>query len=103
MPFSFGDEPVNAGDMISAQCSVNKGDLPIVVNWYFNNKKINDMNFGISTSKSSNRINLLSIESIKAEHGGLYTCLASNKAGIANYSSTLVVNGILFLFGRLTH
>ena len=93
MPFSFGDEPVNAEEMTSAQCSVNKGDMPIVINWYFNNEKIKDMKFGISIVKTNNRINTLSIESIKAEHGGLYTCVASNKAGIANYTSALIVNG----------
>lgn len=94
IPFTFGEHPLNAGDMTSVQCIVSKGDFPIDIKWYFNHKNINDMNFGISIVKTSNRNSILSIESIKAEHGGLFTCIVSNNAGTANYTSALVVNGI---------
>jgi hypothetical protein len=96
MPFNFGEEPVNAGDMTSVQCTVNKGDFPIKIEWYLNGVKIDDQNNGITTGKMNSRISTLSIESIKAEHGGSYTCAASNKAGTTNYTTILIVNGIRF-------
>lgn len=92
MAFTFDDEPANPGDMVSLQCTVGKGDLPLEIDWYLNGIKIKQFD-GISITRSSNRINTLTIESIKAEHGGLYACVASNKAGFANHTSMLVVNG----------
>lgn len=92
MAFTFDDEPANPGDMVSLQCTVGKGDLPLEIDWYLNGIKIKQFD-GISITRSSNRINTLTIESIKAEHGGLYACVASNKAGFANHTSMLVING----------
>ena len=33
--FSFGEEPLNAGDMASVQCAVMKGDSPLDINFTF--------------------------------------------------------------------
>lgn len=96
MPFNMGDEPANPGDMVSLQCTVSKGDLPLEIDWYLNGVKISKQHEGISIIRTSNRVNTLSIESIKAEHGGLFACVASNKAGFANHTSMLVVNGTTF-------
>lgn len=106
MPFNFGEEPVNAGEMTSAQCSVNKGDMPLQIEWYLNENKIINQKNGIIFTRTTNRISVLSIESISAEHGGSFTCVATNKAGTTNHTSMLIVNGtqwlvyvvILFLF-----
>lgn len=40
-----------------------------------------------------NKISMLSIESVRAEHRGKYTCIAKNDAGVEDYSSFLNVNG----------
>lgn len=96
IPFNFGEDPVNAGDMTSIQCTVNKGDFPITIEWYFNNIRLEKMSFGILISVTSKRISTLSIESITAQHGGLFTCVASNNAGNTNYTSELIVNGIIW-------
>lgn len=96
IPFTFGDEPVNAGEMTSAQCTVNKGDPPLQIDWYSKGVKINGNSNGITVTKINNRMSALSIESIKAEHGGPITCTVTNKAGTTNYSSILTVNGTLY-------
>jgi hypothetical protein len=69
------------------------GDLPMAIQWYLDNETLDHIP-GVSLSKIGNRINVLSIESVAGQHGGNYTCLASNVAGMAAHSATLIVNGL---------
>lgn len=66
------------------------------ITWYLNNKVLNKSD-GISILRDKKMITL-SIDSVSFETAGNYTCLASNKAGIASYTTVLNVNGILKLF-----
>lgn len=91
-PFSFGEESANAGDVIAVQCTVTKGDSPIAISWLFNNTEIIPSD-GILVGKFGSRISSLSIDSVKAEHSGIYTCVARNAAGFSNHTSHLLVNG----------
>lgn len=93
VPFDFGEDQINAGDIVSLTCSVNKGDLPMKISWYFNDKLVQN-NFGITVGQVNKRLSTLSIESVQAEHAGTYTCTVENLAGSANYSTYLHVNGI---------
>lgn len=43
-------------------------------------------------------MSMLGIEAVKARHRGNYTCYAQNKAGIAQHSAFLSVNGLKFDF-----
>lgn len=88
---------MNSGDTTSIQCTLSGGDLPVSINWLHNGKVLNSNENGISLSKISQRISVLSIESISAEHAGIYTCLARNQAGLSNYSTDLLVIGWLKL------
>lgn len=97
VPFDFGDEEINAMDMVSASCTVNKGDLPVKISWQRDNRKLTS-NDGISISRTNQRISILSIESVRGRHSGNYTCTAENAAGIVNYTASLRVNGIRELF-----
>lgn len=94
IPFDFGEESVNAGDTISAHCTVTKGDLPISIQWYLNGRLVNE-NDGILTGYLGKKINSLAIDSVQAEHNGEYTCSATNLAGSSNFTTYLHVNGIL--------
>lgn len=91
--FDFGEDTVNSGDMATTNCAVTKGDFPIKITWLFNGKPIESVH-GVTTSHVNKRISTLSIESVAAEHAGVYTCRARNKAGSAEYSATLNVKGI---------
>lgn len=94
--FDFGEEIVNSGDMALINCAVTKGDFPITISWTLENKTIDNIN-GISITNTNKRISQLTIESVNAEHAGLYTCHAQNAAGTAVYSANLLVNGLLGL------
>ncbi|XP_047359149.1 Down syndrome cell adhesion molecule-like protein Dscam2 isoform X18 [Vespa velutina] len=91
-PISFGEEPVNAGDLISIQCVVTKGDSPLEVTWTFDGRPINHDRMDVIVSDSGKRVKQLIIESVAARHAGEYTCVASNAAGSTSHSAKLDVN-----------
>lgn len=91
--FDFGEDTVNSGDMATTNCAVTKGDFPIKISWLFNGKPIHSVH-GVTVGQINKRISTLSIESVNAEHAGVYTCRAKNKAGAAEYETTLNVKGI---------
>lgn len=102
MPFDFGDEPTNYGESTAVQCMITKGDLPLTINWSLNNQLILNTNNGISINKMSSRLSSLSIDSINDRHRGVFKCIASNSAGVAELSAELKVNGnfviVFFMF-----
>lgn len=95
LSFTFGDAPVNAGDMAAVQCMIVKGDAPTSLEWRFNGEIV-EPGLGISISPTNPRISTLSIEAVNAEHRGAYSCLASNPVGQTNHTAVLNVNGKLF-------
>lgn len=92
LPFDFGEETVNSGDMASLTCSVHKGDLPLDIFWLHNNKDISPET-AISLFRTNNKISTLSIDSVQEQHAGSYTCIARNAAGTSSFSTWLHVNG----------
>lgn len=99
-PFNIGEDTVNAGDSVSATCSVHKGDLPINISWLHNNVSIG-YNDGIVISSAGKKISTMAIDSVDESHSGTYTCLAANRAGKMTYSALLYVNGKNFCFKLL--
>ncbi|XP_029665490.1 Down syndrome cell adhesion molecule-like protein 1 homolog [Formica exsecta] len=95
-PISFGEEPVNAGDLVSVQCVVTKGDSPVEITWTFDGRPIQSYHSDVIVSDSGKRVKQLTIESVAARHAGEYTCVASNAAGSISHSVTLDVNGTPF-------
>lgn len=95
LPFDFGEESVNSGELASLTCSVHKGDLPMNITWYHNNKTIG-YNDGILITKAGKKISTLSIDSVQEVHSGIYTCVAENQAGQSSFSADLHVNGTNF-------
>lgn len=93
--FDFGDEPSNFADSASVQCLVTSGDLPIEFRWFINDRPVSEF-YGITMAKMGKRNSVLTIDSVNGKHAGNYTCLASNTASIANYTSQLIVNGTLY-------
>lgn len=53
---------------------------------------------GVIVSSSGKRGKQMNIESVRAEHAGEYTCIASNNAGSTTRTAILDVNGIFFFF-----
>lgn len=71
-----------------------KGDLPIRIAWYLNDDIIETVERGISVVMTSARINQLTIDAVTANHRGTFKCIAQNRAGSAEFSAELRVNGI---------
>lgn len=97
LPFSFGEDTMNTGDSTSLMCSISKGDLPIEIFWFHNNRTLKP-DGNIAILKTSKKISTLSFDSLQAEHIGQYTCLAKNQAGFTRFSTYLSVNGIVLVF-----
>jgi Down syndrome cell adhesion molecule-like protein 1 len=78
-------------------CSVNKGDLPIKIWWSLADTDGHDRNLSTSEklviAQTGNKVSLINIESVEARHRGNYTCWAKNRAGIAQHSAYLSING----------
>lgn len=92
-PFSISDGPANSGDMVSATCSIMKGDFPVEIVWKFNDRVIGFNDPDITITRINKHMSALSIESVAARHAGEYTCVATNRAGNVSHSTTLAVNG----------
>lgn len=96
MPFSFGEEAFHAGQSATLQCSILEGDLPLTLSWLFNDEPIPTSHPEISTAMFGKRATMLSIDAVSAKHVGNFTCEGKNAAGIASFSSELIVNGLSF-------
>lgn len=92
VPFAFEKGPASTGQDITVMCAVPDGDLPIEINWFLNGKSIVEFS-GISSTKFGKRNQVLSIESVAADHSGNYTCSSKNHAGSVNYTTELKVYG----------
>lgn len=53
-------------------------------------------NDGVMITRNIKKISMLSIEALKARHRGNYTCFVSNKAGVAQHSAYLAINGLIY-------
>lgn len=91
-PFSF-DGDANSGESVQLTCHVAKGDLPLNIKWLFKDQPI-FAHLGILTSKFGDRSSFLTIPAVTADNSGIYSCVATNKAGQFNYTTQLNVHGI---------
>lgn len=91
-PFTFGEEPANVEDSVSVTCLISSGDLPIDIEWLFNDYGISSYS-GINVVKGGKRNSMLSIDNVQARHAGKYSCKAKNHAAAENYTTELIVNG----------
>lgn len=98
-PFSFGEDELNLDESASTICSVIKGDLQQLKIWWLFKGEDEEFpynlttNDGIIISRTGQKLSVLNIEAVKARHRGNYTCFASNRAGVAQHSAYLAING----------
>ena len=76
------------------QCVVTKGDEPLNITWSLNGEDASTVS-GVHVLKFGSRTSILAIESVRAYHGGNYTCNATNAAGSIHFTAQLAVNGIM--------
>ena len=92
LPFSFGDEAVNTGELRQLLCTVIKGDDPLSISWSMKGENLGP-GPDITTSQLGTRTSMLMISSVTYRHLGYYTCTATNLAGSASITAELKVNG----------
>lgn len=95
-PFDFGEEAVNEGDGVSAQCTIAKGDYPLNITWYLDDKPASSVN-GVLINRVSKRVSTLSIDYVLETHSGRYNCVATNKAASVSFGTSLAVKGTTLL------
>lgn len=95
MPFTFGDDPVFAGQAVQLNCFVVEGDQPLRIEWDLNGNRALDVldDLGVEISSVGRKGSLLSIDSLLPQHAGTYTCTATNRAGTVRWSSFLSISG----------
>ena len=92
VPFSFGTDPINEGEMAQLICFVQKGDEPLRISWSLKGDIVSSEPT-ITTTMIGTRTSMLMISSVGYRHSGIFTCHGSNKAGNQSYSAELRVNG----------
>lgn len=97
MPFQFGGDSLEAGQMGQLNCIVLAGDTPLHFTWSFHGKdSTTSKQTGVSTMKLGERSSMLMIDSVTSEHAGTYSCYVRNLAGNASFSTELRVNGNVY-------
>lgn len=92
LPFDFGEEAFDIYSATTVSCAVTKGDLPMEIKWLFNGYHLLSGD-GVLITSGSQRISMLSIESVQPRHAGNYSCIAKNTAGHAQHDAELRVMG----------
>lgn len=93
-PFAVGSDALFPGDYFTIQCSIVHGDVPLTIYWTFNGQPIESNGAGdVVVAAMGARSSVLTIESVRGQHAGAYTCRGRNAAGEARHSVELVVNG----------
>lgn len=92
LPFTFGERPLNEGELVTVPCAVVKGDAPVTLRWLFNGQNITPR-MRITVVPLGVKNVILSVGSVQASHVGQYTCIAENRAGAYEYSANMTVNG----------
>lgn len=91
--FSFGG-PKQPGDVAQVACLVSQGDMPLSsFSWTFQGIDSLSKQRGVEVSRFGPTTSILTISSVDVSHGGVYSCIVSNRAGNATHSAELVILG----------
>ena len=90
-PFQFEENLLSGADT-QLSCYVLRGDPPLHIAWYYLGQEVSHA-MGVSTVRLSQKSSILSIEHLTHGHSGDYTCVVSNRAGVARFSASLTVHG----------
>ena len=92
-PFSFNQDGLNGGTSTKIVCTITAGDSPLEISWFKDQEPL-VQNDKIKVVALDDMTSILSMKKLDLEHSGIYTCQASNPAGVTKYSSSLRVKGI---------
>lgn len=78
-------------------CHIPKGDMPLDLNWSFQDKPLKKTDAVIITKVGARSL-ILAIPAATEKHSGNYTCTASNIVASTNHTATLNVQGTLVTY-----
>jgi len=84
-----------SGEAAQVTCLVSSGDQPLELSWTFKGSDVSIMS-GVSTQAIGRKGSLLLVDPVSENHRGDYTCTAKNRAGVANFTANLRINGKCF-------
>ena len=105
-PFTFS-KSLHEGQRYNVLCSVTRGDSPLTIKWFKDGRLLGPSAGGHQINLASpaaeySGINVIPIteysstlifESLRPDHRGNYTCQASNRAGSAAITQSMIVHG----------
>ena len=124
-PFAMPNVMVNARVQIS--CVIEEGDPPLTIRWFRNGRPLHAHSSASSSSSMSSPLSplpslptaplpaglrvinfnayssILTVDHVSISHGGNYSCLAENAAGIAVHAALLQVSGTFHITHTHTH
>ena len=87
-------ETLKEGSFFSAVCTAQSGSVPLFFNWYKDGQAIPSQSNQITINSVSKMQSILSIEKVKANDSGNYTCSVRNAFGEDSHSIKLIVRGL---------
>jgi len=95
-PFYFEDG-VTEGMRTQIMCTASQGDRPFNITWRKDSQPLGHENDSdapwINVSDYAPFSSILTINTVTSSHSGNYTCVVTNKAGVAEYTAQLSVTG----------
>ncbi|XP_022701070.1 Down syndrome cell adhesion molecule-like protein Dscam2 [Varroa jacobsoni] len=88
-PFAFPSR-MQAGHRATVTCAIVEGDSPIIISWQKNGRPLLNHK-GIQTLPLSDFVSTLMIDHVERTHSGNFTCIATNRAAVTNYTAPLIV------------
>ena len=82
---------LNENQTIKLSCELIQAKQPVTIDWYLNDKIIEEDNFKIKIKKSEESA-VLTIKNLSVDDNGDYFCLASNKYGNHKRHASVYIN-----------
>lgn len=82
------------GDTVQVSCLVSKGDMPVNFTWLFNGESIPE-EMSVNIMSLGKKTSVLNIEYVDQSHIGKFSCVVTNRAGVATHSAELFVKGMI--------
>ena len=89
--FSFPEE-VEAGELLQVTCTVSKGDEPVTLQWFKDDKPLSSSS-KFMINRVTSKMSLLVLSDVGMEHSGKYSCVAFNPVGEVQVTASLRVKG----------
>ena len=87
-------ETLKEGSYFTAVCAAYSGSMPLFFSWFKDGQVIPSQSNQITINSVSKMQSFLSIEQVKANDSGNYTCSVRNAFGEDSHSIRLIVRGL---------